>query len=113
VPLAITYTPPINVWWEVTANCGIISKVDSAYNYIYLLCNLSVADADGITYVRSISTQHLTVDNYMSLNITKTYKLVGGTTYTAMGMLGSGSGGTWTYYQGGDMLFIESKAYPR
>lgn len=111
-PLQLVFTPKEDCWWEVHANIGILQKTDAAYNYAYGQLSLSPPDADGYSAAPNILTQHATVDDYGFRSPSRIWKLKAGVTYTCV-CLFSSSGGTWQYYQGGDYLFIEGKAWRR
>ena len=58
IPLAISYTPTVPVWWEVECSIGILQKLDAAYHYAYLILSMSPADADGQNARQMIEMQH-------------------------------------------------------
>lgn len=114
VPLALTYTPPVPVWWETFLNVGLLSKEDAAYGLAYVILLISPADADGGSQLNAGMTQHLTVDRYGSRSMQRTWKLNAGVAYTVKGMLSIGAAnGSWTYYRGQAYLALEAKAWAR
>jgi hypothetical protein len=112
-PMRLAYTPPVDAWWEVHGNIGLVTKVDANYNYLYGALSLSPADVDGITGANHLLTQHLTVQTYDHRTIHRIFKLAAGVAYTVgLGFVG-GSGGTWQYYRGSATLFLQAKAWAR
>lgn len=112
-PLRITYTPPINVWWECSLFLGLLQKVSAEYTYLYGGCTLSPADADGRSGALHLVTQHQAVQTYEGRIASTMFKLNANTTYQLDGVLTGGSGGSWNYYIGKSQLELHSKAYAR
>jgi hypothetical protein len=113
LPLRINYTPPINVWWEVTLTLGALQKVDANYNYLYGGVLLTPADADSRTTVLHLVQQHFSVNMFDGRQATGLFKLNAGTAYQVDGILTGGSGGTWCYYIGKAQLELHAKAWAR
>lgn len=111
--LQISYTPPVDAWWEVTCHIGVVQKVDAAYHYMYGGFNLSQADVDGVTSAYSLITQNSSVQLYEARAVTRLLKLAAGQTYIARSYLGGMSGGTWAYYRGPGQLWMNGKAWRR
>src|SRR6185503_2849313 len=113
IGLNAVYTPPVDVWWEVTLSIAIMQKVDAAYHYVQPTMDLSVADVDGRNqYWQGIFVGHASVNNYGSLCATCLWKLAAGTAYTLTNHF-STSGGTWNYYQSPAHLWLATRAWAR
>jgi hypothetical protein len=112
IPLALSYTPPVDVWWEVHANIGVLQKIDAAYHYAYGQLELLPADVDSVSSAPNILTQHTSVDDYGWRGPQRIWKLAAGTAYTCTANF-SPAGGLWQFYQGRDYMFIEGKAWTR
>lgn len=110
--LALSYTPPVNAWWEVDLLLGLLQKTDAAYHYG--TCNLNIApvDADGQQTYVSYIMQHATVQTYEAHTISGLFKLNAGVAYQVSANLGL-SGGTWQYHQGASQLAMSAKAWAR
>ena len=82
-PMVFTYTPPVNVFWEVDAWLY-LTKEDANYGYTYCRIVLSPADADGKTSTDAImGGMHLNVNRYATVRASEKWKLVANTAYTA------------------------------
>jgi hypothetical protein len=112
-PLRISYTPPVNCWWECTINLGLLMKTDANYNYFYGGLTLTPNDADGRSSGYNLVMQHNSVQTYEGRFFTSLFKLVAGTAYRVDGILTGGSGGTWQYYCGKAQLELHTKAWVR
>lgn len=111
--LELQYTPPIDVWWEVTLRISILQKLDAAYHYAYGMIELSPAPVSGTSIRHSIITQHASVDTHMSFDKTTIYKLAANTAYTAKSAFGAGNGGSWQHYRGAGHLDMHANAWAR
>jgi hypothetical protein len=110
--MQLAYTPPVDVWWDVNGNIGIVQKIDANYHYSYGMLVLSPVDVDGMSQARQLITQHSTVQTYESRMPRRLFKLAAGTAYTVSLGIEPG-GGTWTYYCGPGQLWLEAKAITR
>jgi hypothetical protein len=82
VPMVMTYTPPVNVWWEVDAWLY-ITKEDAVYGYTYCRLVLSPADANNVWSSDNIlGGMHLNVNRYAMVRGSEKYKLNANTAYT-------------------------------
>ena len=113
VLMQITYTPNVNVWWDIYGVIGLLRKDDAAYHYIYGAVILSPADADGATGAHHMVTQHSQVQVFEGRTLTRMFKLNAGVPYTASLQMTGGSGGGWSYYQGPNHLWLQGKAWAR
>jgi hypothetical protein len=112
VPMRLSYTPPVNCWWEVHGNMGTIQKLDAAYHYGYMDLILTPADADGYDRTEQIEEQHSTVQIYAFRSALMLFKLTAGVAYRC-DMLFSTQGGSWQYSQNTANLSMIGKAWPR
>jgi hypothetical protein len=110
--IAISYTPSVNVWWDVEACIGILQKLDAAYHYAYANIWLNVNDAQARGRAQCIWTQHSTVNNYGFRHIQARFMLTGGTFYTAT-LMHENSGGSWQYYTDNPRNFMMARAWAR
>lgn len=82
VPMVMTYTPPVNVWWEVNSWLY-LTKEDAVYGYAYNRMVISPADVDGRTSTDAIlGGMHNGVNRYATIHATEKWKLVANTAYT-------------------------------
>jgi hypothetical protein len=112
-PLRLTYTPPVDAWWDAYLQLGLIQKIDANYNYLYGGLKLTPADVDGITNALELITQHASVQQFEGRGVGRIFKLAAGVTYQLDGILTGGSGGTWNYFQGKHQLALQAIAFPR
>ena len=112
VPLRLTYTSPVDAWWDVGLNLGLLQKVDAAYHYAFPRLSLSPPDADGVYDSYQYVTQHASVQTFEGYGIRRMYKLAAGVAYTVNGLI-TVSGGTWQYHMGPAQLWIDARAYAR
>lgn len=111
--LQLQYTPPVDAWWEVSLQVGLVQKVDAAYHQAYAGVLVTPAPASGSGQAWGARlTQHSTVDTYAFRAVSKLFRLAAGVTYTAQGAW-SADGGTWQYFQGAGYLWIQGRAWPR
>jgi len=110
--LQVSYTPSVNCWWEVECNVGLMRKVDAAYHYGYLLLLLTPADQDGFNTRGAIEMQHSTVQTFVERQVTCWFRLAAGTPYTCKAQA-SLSGGTWSYYQAKEYLWMSGRVFPQ
>ena len=111
-PLRLSYTPPVDVWWDVHACLGIVYKTDAVYDYMYAYYQMAVADLLGITQVFQILTQRSDVNTFGYRDMRRKFMLAAGIAYTCTVMC-SCSGANWQYYQDNARCFIEGTAYAR
>lgn len=112
--LAVSYTPPVNCWWEVACCVGIFQKTDAGYGYAYIYLALVPNDADGrgVSSRYAIESQNPAVQTYQYRNLTQVYKLNAGVAYSCVARASIGTG-TWQFNQGSTLLAIEGKAWAR
>lgn len=110
--LALSYTPPVNCWWDVDLVVGTLQKTDAAYHYAQIYIGLTPTDEDGIAAVNTTKTQHSTVQTFEPQVISSLFKLKANTAYQVWASM-STSGGTWQYWQGSTQLWIQAKAIAR
>jgi hypothetical protein len=110
--LALSYTPPVNAWWEVDLLLGLLNKTDAAYHYAQCILQCQPNDADGVSTYQSYIMQHATVQTYEAHTITGLYKLTAGVPYQTYAQV-TMSGGTWQYNQGPTVLSMHAKAWAR
>lgn len=110
--LGLSYTPPVNAWWEVTLNVGLLHKLDAAYHYGVVWLNLAPADVDGVANAMNYESQHTSVQTFTGRFMTRTFKLAAGTAYTASAKFQT-DGGSWEFYQGSNQLYMEAMAHAR
>jgi hypothetical protein len=107
--LQISYTPSVDCWWEVEANC-MYWKTDAAYHYGYLFLNLSPNDQDGLSTRGAIETQHKDVQTFVARQVSQWYRLASGVAYTCKTTT-SFSGGTWSVHQGHDYMWMSGRVF--
>lgn len=112
IPLALSYTPPVDAWLEAYFFCGQFSAATAAYALGYHQVRIAPVDVDGRGAGIASETQHSTVQTTIVRQVRRTFKLQAGIAYT-FDALFSASSGTWQYYQGGDYLWLETKAWVR
>lgn len=112
VPLRLSYTPPVDAWWELNLFIGTLQKTDAAYHYAQVQLGLNTADVDGLTTATVTKTQHAQVQQFEPHQLIRTYKLAAGVPYQTNCSIGV-SGGTWQFNQSNNMLFLEAKAWAR
>lgn len=110
--LALTITPTVPVWWEVYGKMGLVTKVDAAYAYAQMYLQLNVGDQDGVVQGLHYITQHSQVQNLEGYEVKRMFRLAAGTTYTCQMIFGP-SAGSWNYYQGRNMTWLEGKTWPQ
>ena len=113
VPLRLTYTPPVDCWWDCWVNIGLVAKTSAEYTYMYGGLLITPADQDGVANQVHLITQHSTVQQYEGRFARRLFKLAAGTTYRVDGVVGGGSGGQWQYYIGKSQLSLGAIAFPR
>jgi len=112
LPIEITYTPPVDCYWEVHGHVGEMVKQDANYHYGDVALTITPADADGVTLgANSRETQHSTVQTHMNYQVRKVFRLSAGVKYTAY-LSFTPQAGTWAYGLSPGELFIEGKAWP-
>jgi hypothetical protein len=110
--MRLAYTPPIDAWWEVDGQIGLVNCQTASYVYAYGVLNLTPVDADGHAGNSMVVMQHAQVNVYENRKVHSLFKLRAGVAYTCdLGF--SPANGTWTYYCGPAQLSIEGKAWPR
>jgi hypothetical protein len=110
--MRLSYTPPVDAWWEVNGEIGLLACDTAAYVYGYGVINLTPADADGYRGNSMVCMQHQQVNQFENRKMYSLFKLTAGVAYTAdLGY--SPSSGTWRYYCGPAQLSLEAKAWPR
>lgn len=114
VPLALTYTPPVDCWWDVTATIGIVDSLNAVYNYMYGLLDISPNDVDNeANGGYQIMTQRSDVNKYGHRKPEAIFKLAAGTTYTVSAQWVLGTVASWQYNQGHAYLSIIGRAWAR
>lgn len=111
-PIQLTYTPPIDAWWDVTLQAGLVQKADANYNYAQIHQKMLTPDADGDQYGYHYINQHLSVQTYEGYSVRKLWKLAAGVSYTVRAQI-IVNGGSWQYYAGPAHLWIQGIAHPR
>jgi hypothetical protein len=112
-PMRITYTPPVDAWWDVSGFIGIVNKVDAAYNYIYGGLLISPQDEDGVVESLRLVMQHSQVNTFEWREASRLFKLKAGISYSVDLYLGGNDGGVWQYYRGPNHLHLSAKAFSR
>ena len=110
IPLSLSITPSVPVWWEVKGKLGLVTKVDANYNYAIAMLVLNPVDQDGIGATDHYITQHSAVQNLEGYEGHRLFRLAAGTTYTVTLQLVP-SGGSWNYYQGRSQTYMDAKAW--
>lgn len=111
--LQLVLTPRYDAWWQVRPWIGGIAKIDTtAYNYFYLVSNLSPADADGASQLYSIFNHHRSNIWFAERGQQALWKLNAGITYTCSAQWVH-SGGSWQYLWARNLMSIEGIAWTR
>jgi len=110
--MQLTYTPPVNVYWDCKVSCGQLIKQDAAYGSAYLGLYLNPVDANGQAYAWDVRTQHNSVNVIENRFVERTFALVAGTAYTLNAYLSVGAG-TWALWLQQDYWFMQTKAIAR
>jgi len=113
-PATMVYTPPVNVEFEIAFHIR-ITKTDAAYSYAYPGIRISPVDRDGVggpagSHQYSLRTQHSQVQQYEPYEQRKTYRLAGGTTYTA-DIIWYCSAGSWDLVFNPQEFWMEYRAF--
>lgn len=112
--MRLSYTPPVNCWWDVTATVGIVQAVSNTYHYIYGMILLNTPDVDGILNSGVLVEQNSSANVYEGRTLSRLFKLAAGTAYTVdLALLGGSLGSSWQYYHGPTQLWINAKAITR
>jgi hypothetical protein len=92
----------------------LVQKLDAAYHYGQPTLTCGPAPALGPTAPASMGyvMQHSAVQTFEAYRATVLWGLNANTSYSGNAVLAF-SGGSWQYNQGPDVLWIESKAWPR
>lgn len=112
-PMQISYTPPVDVWWDVSGLIGIVRHTIAAYAYAYGTINLNTADVDGIQYSNHLITQADSVNQYEGRNLYEIFKLAAGTAYNITLTMSGGTAGEWIYYRSPSTLKMSARAIVR
>jgi hypothetical protein len=107
-PLEISYTPPVDCYWDVSLNV-MITKLDAAYHNAYATIDLSPVDLHGDSGVWQIAIQHNSVDWAWPRLPRRTFWLSRGVSYVARANY-SLSGGSWQMHQGAGYLMMDGVA---
>jgi hypothetical protein len=110
--MQLTYTPPVNCYWETTFGVGQCVKNDAAYGVAYLGVVLAPVDANGYVTAWDVKTQHSSVNQIEARFVHRTFTLVAGTAYTLNAALSVGSG-SWTLWLQQDYYWLQAKAIAR
>jgi hypothetical protein len=112
-PMRLLWTPPVDAWWEVIGQIGILRNDVAAYNYCYGVLALSPSDADGVASINNIGTQRSDVNVYGFRTMQRLFKLVGGTAYTVTMGVTPSTTQQWSYHAGAGYLTLNSKGWAR
>lgn len=111
--LTLSYTPAVDVWWEVKFHNGQLDEQQAAQNYIYAYLIMSAGTpAIGPTTSLSISSQHVNGRRYSGLRTSRLWGLTANTAYTCQAWF-NGTGGALKYYMGAEYLTLEGAAWAR
>ena len=111
--MRISYTPPVDCWWELDALIGIVYKTDAAYGYAYWGTLLAPADVDGIQRTKAIEMQNSSVNTYAFKSVHRKHRLVAGVAYSVDLYCDLTGGGTWQYNNSPDYLTMGATARVR
>ena len=110
--LTMTVTPAVPALWVCTISFGQWVAQAAAYNTAYVGLHLSTPDANGQTQAWDARTQHSQVNAIENRFVTRTWVLNAGTPYTCTANYSIG-GGTFTYWQQQDYLWMEGRLISR
>lgn len=110
-PMMLSYTPPVDVTWDVHALLSNMQCLDAVYLYAYLYLVLSPADTAGRTQALQLRTGASSVTQYNMRDVSSKWSLAAGVAYTCTAMIGCT--GNWQYYQASTHLFMEAMAFAR
>jgi hypothetical protein len=110
--LQLTYTPPVNCYWDVEAHLSRVKKDDAAWHYIQFDLRLNILDMNG----RNISPDfivecHLDGWQHACIDLKMRWQLQAGIAYTCKMHKSGQEGGTYTYHQGSDFMYLRGTAF--
>lgn len=112
-PLRLTYTPPVDAWWQTRPMVDIVRCNTAAYCGLHLYLTLSPADTMGVSLVYlMIGFQHTNVTTYRPRYGSMLWSLAANTAYTVTALTYI-SAGTWDYHQGQDHMWMSGVAWSR
>ena len=111
-PLRIAYTPPVDCWWEVETQIGIIQAITAAYNLVIVTMRLSPPDGEGNQYSQIYKTQHAQVQTYANYKALRVFRLKAGVAYLAWATFDQlATAGSWQYHQDPATINISGRAW--
>ena len=110
--LELSYTPSVNVWWEVHANVW-LAALTAGWMFCYLRFNMAGTLASGHQIPDFITTGYGAADTDHTAGITKLFKLTAGVAYTCKVQAWAGGGYLFNYYRGPESMWMHGKAWAR
>jgi hypothetical protein len=109
--MAWSFTPPVDVWADLTFHLGLVQKMDANYHYVQFAIGGPTAPAVG-SLPQVTKTQHSTVMQYEPYLLRARVGLNAGVAYNFYVAPGV-SGGTWQYYASNIAMQMFGEAWPR
>ena len=109
--LQLSYTPPVDAWWEVNLHVGLLQCLSAAYVLAQPGITLTPVDVDSAGTIYDYRTQHSAVQAYESYNLSFMFKLVAGVAYTISTIFTAGR--RFSVPQASGMLHMHGKAWSR
>jgi hypothetical protein len=111
-PLQLSYTPPVDCWWEVESQVGIIQALTAAYNPYFVTLFLNTPDLLGRDASQNVETGRSDVMTYTFSARKATWRLRAATAYTCWAQFDQlATAGTWQHHQLNTLLSIEGRAW--
>ena len=111
--LQVSYTPPVDAWWEVNLHVGLLQCLTASYVLAQPAIQMTSpsADVDGFSLVYDYRTMHSGVQLYESFDLVALFKLAAGVAYTVATVFVCS--GAYQYYQASEQLHMHAKAWTR
>lgn len=115
LPLALTYTPTQNAWWEIDINISNFQTTTAAWNYAWVYQECSPAPVNPQVSLKYcvIAWGHSTGDTSVGRVASHLWRLAANTTYTVTVKTWIAAGNTWQYYNGPGQMWINGFAWAR
>lgn len=106
IELSLQYTPSVACWWTCRIHVGLL-QVLTAPGLLYLNLALTPADADALS---SHMQRNTDASGYTNRQVTRTFRLNAGVTYTIRGFWVVTTG-AYQYHQQNQFLWAEAEAF--
>ena len=123
IPLLLTYTPPVDAWWELDMLLGLVNALTNAYGYVEVNLMLNSgncpavggfpARAAGSVLAKLYRMMHAQVQTFEEFCLSKVIPLSAGVQYQVLGTLRAATACSFQYYQAAESLYLQGKAWSR